>query len=239
MKQIRQSWMLVAILTSGLFFASCSNEDNPVVDDKQQQEAEFQTQMDQALSWAQVYGPTTQKFAEEVAARHKGKVCPLNYKTRQSAERKCRTDNCMPFDLKDLARTTILCEYDSIPVVVNDVKSTATERGIFGRHKHQTSKFGYWGDLFNLAFEYLQTEVQVKSYRMFYAVNPENICRPVLGDSLYNVIHTETGVEPGGSHHFYEIMRSDTASEATREHYRQLSIEYFNHFEPDYVKKTQ
>ena len=82
MKQIRQLWMLVAILTSGLFFASCSNEDNPVVDDKKQLEAEFQTQMDQALSWAQVYGPTTQKFAEEVAARHNGKICPLNYKTR-------------------------------------------------------------------------------------------------------------------------------------------------------------
>jgi hypothetical protein len=71
---------------------------------------------------------------------------------------------------------------------------------------------------------------------MFYAVNPEDICRPVLGDSLYNVIHTETGVEPGGSHLFYEIMRSDTASEATREHYRELSKAYFGHFESDYVK---
>ena len=27
--------------------------------------------------------------------------------------------------------------------------------------------------------------------------HPENVCRPVLGDSLYNVIHTETGLEPG------------------------------------------
>ena len=236
MKQIRQSLMLAAILISVLFFASCEREDNPVVDDKEQQEAEFQTQMDQALSWAQVYGPTTQKLAEEVAARHNGKTSSLNYKTRQSAERKCRTDNCMPFDLKDLARTTILCEYDSIAVVVNDVKSTATERGILDRYKHQTSDFGYWGDLFNLAFEFLKTEIQVKSYRMFYAVNPEDICRPVLGDSLYNVIHTETGVEPGGSHLFYEIIRSDTASEATREHYRELSKAYFGHFESDYVK---
>ena len=77
MKQIRQSWMLAAILISVLFFASCEREDNPVVDGKEQQEAEFQTQMDQALSWAQVYGPTTQTLAEEVAARHNGKALPL------------------------------------------------------------------------------------------------------------------------------------------------------------------
>lgn len=77
MKQISKSWMLVTILTSGLFFASCSTEETPVVDDKKQQEAEFQTQMDLAMTWAQVYGPTTQKLAEEVAARHNGKTSYL------------------------------------------------------------------------------------------------------------------------------------------------------------------
>lgn len=235
MKQISKSWMLVAILTSGLFFASCSTEETPVVDDKKQQETEFQTQMDQAMTWAQVYGPTTQKLAEEVAARHNGKTCPLNYKTRKSAERKCRTYQYGPFSLTDLARTTVLCEYDSIRVVVEDMRKTATERGIFGKYKHQTSKRGYWGDLFNLAFECLQTEVQVKSYGMFYAANPENICRPVLGDSLYNAIHTKSGQEPGLSHYYYEIIRADTSSEATRKHYSKLCLEYHSHFDPDYV----
>ena len=71
---------------------------------------------------------------------------------------------------------------------------------------------------------------------MYYAVNPKDICQPVLGDSLYNVIHTETGQEPGLLHHYYEIMRADTASEATRERYRKLSLEYQSHFDPDYVK---
>ena len=99
--------------------------------------------------------------------------------------------------------------------------------------KHQTSDRGYWGDLFNLKFEYLYTEIQVKSYRNFYAANPEDVCRPVLGDSLYNVIHTESGVEPGLSHYYYEIIRADTTSEATREYYKKLSIEYSSHFDPD------
>ena len=235
-KLLRQSWMLAAILTSSLL-VSCYRDDDSR-DEREQSEIEFQTQLDQAMSWAQVYGPATQSLAEEVAARHKGKASPINYKTRESAERKCHTENAGPFDLMDLARTTVICEYKSIPTVVDDVKSTATARGILGRYKHQTSDYGYWGDLFNLAFEFLNTEIQVKSYRMYYAANTEDVCRPVLGDSLYNVIHTETGVEPGGSHHFYEIMRSDTASEATREYYRQLSIEYYRHFEPDYVNQA-
>ena len=236
MKSIRQSWMLVAILTSSLFFASCYREDNPVIDEKQQLEAEFQLQMDQAMSWAQVYGPPTQTLAEEVAARHNGMTTPLNYKTRESAERKCRTEQCWPFELKDLARTTVLCEYDSIRIVIDDMKQTATEQGIFGKYKHQTSDRGYWGDLFNLAFEFLQTEIQVKSYGLYYASNPEDICRPVLGDSLFNAIRTASGQEPGLSHYYYEIIRADSTSEATRDYYRKLCIEYHSHFDPDYVE---
>ena len=235
MKVLKISWMLVVILTCNLFFVSCFSEDNPV-SEKQQSEAVFQKQLDEALSWALAYGPSTQAVAEAVALRHNGKATPINYKTRQSAERKCRTDNSKPYELKDLARTTVLCEYDSIRVVIDDIKSAATGYDAFGRHKHQTSDYGYWGDIVNLAFDYLQTEIQVKSYRMYYAVNPKDICQPVLGDSLYNVIHKETGLEPGLAHHYYEIMRADTASAATRERYRKLSIEYLSHFDKDYVK---
>ena len=235
MKLTKQSWMFAVILICSLFFTSCLREDNPI-DESQQNEIVFQAELDQAMMWAQVYGPPTQSLAEEVAARHNGKTSPLNYKTRESTERKCRTDNSMPLELKDLARTTVLCEYDSIAIVVDDVRTTATERGIFGRYKHQTSDLGYWGDLFNLKFDYLYTEIQVKSYRNYYAANPEDVCRPVLGDSLYNVIHTETGLEPGLSHYYYEIMRADTTSAATYEYYKKLSIEYSSHFDPDWVK---
>jgi len=229
-----QLWMLALVMTisCSTILTSCSKEDIPV----SQEEQKFQEELDQAMGWAQVYGPQTQLLAEEVAARHNGKTTPLNYKTRESTERKCRTDNSRPFELKDLARTTVLCEYDSISIVIEDVKSTATERGIFGRYKHQTSDRGYWGDLFNLKFEYLYTEIQVKSYRNFYAANPEDVCRPVLGDSLYNVIYTETGLEPGLSHYYYEIIRADTTSEATREYYKKLCIEYHSHFDPDFVE---
>ncbi len=59
---------------------------------------------------------------------------------------------------------------------------------------------------------------------MFYAAQPEAIVRSTIGDSLYNVIHEKTGVEPGMSHHYYEIMRADSSSAATVEYYKQLAI---------------
>ena len=192
MKALKISWMLVVILTCNLFFlffVSCFSEDNPV-SEKEQSEAVFQKQLDEALIWAQVYGPSTQAVAEAVALRHNGKATPINYKTRQSAERKCRTDNSKPFELKDLARTTVLCEYDSIRVVIDDIKSAATEYDAFGRHKHQTSDYGYWGDIINLAFYNLQTEIQVKSYRMYYAVSSttSSIQRPVWSQASHITI---------------------------------------------------
>ena len=72
MKLLRRSWLLVAILTCGFFFVSCHHEDNPI-DEEQQLETEFQTELDQAMSVAQIYGPPTQSLAEEVASRHNGK----------------------------------------------------------------------------------------------------------------------------------------------------------------------
>ena len=64
-------------------------------------------------------------------------------------------------------------------------------------------------------------------------------CHPYLQFVLYllfNVIHTETGLEPGLLHYYYEIMRADTTSAATYEYYKKLSIEYSSHFDPDWVK---
>ena len=55
----------------------------------------------------------------------------------------------------------------------------------------------------------------------------------VIGDSLYKYIHDKTGVEPGLSHHYYEIMRADTSSEATIAKYKQLAIDY--HYRCDHI----
>lgn len=69
----------------------------------------------------------------------------------------------------------------------------------------------------NLKYDKLMTEIQVKTYGMFYASQEESIARGVLGDEIYNFIHTKSGEEPGLSHYYYEIMRADTSSAATVE----------------------
>ena len=207
---------------------SCSkDDDNPTT------KISIEDEMTAALADAQKYGPQTDAFAREVAAKFDGCVTDINYKTRESATRKCVTDNCRPYDLKDLARTTIVAGWDSTEIkpVIDYMVTTSTERGFFGRYKHQTSDYGYWGDIVNLQYDKLMTEVQVKTYGMFYAVHNEAETRSVIGDSLYNYIHDKTGVEPGMSHYYYEIMRADTSSAATVELYKRLSIEYFSHFE--------
>lgn len=65
---------------------------------------------------------------------------------------------------------------------------------------------------------------------MIYAADVPEIVRETIGDEYYQYIHDITGVEPGLSHVYYEIIRADTSSEATIAHYEQLSIEYYSHF---------
>lgn len=225
-------WMMAAILVicGATVLTSCTvNEDNPTGEELYEQE------MTAALADARIYGPQTEAFAQEVATRFNGYVTDINYKTRESATRKCKTDNSRPYDLKDLARTTIIAGWDSIEIkpVIEYLVSTATERGFFGRYKHQTSDYGYWGDIVNLKYEKLYTEIQVKTYGMFYASLDSATVTSVIGDSLYKYIHDKTGVEPGLSHHYYEIIRADTSSAATIAYYKQVAIDY--HYRCDHI----
>ena len=210
------------------FLSSCSHDDITL----SEQEL-FENEMTAALQDALTYGPTTDAFAREVAAKFDGRVTEINYKTRESATRKCVTDKCRPYDLKDLARTTIVAGWDSMEIkpVITYMVQTAQQRGMFGRYKHQTSDRGYWGDIVNLKFDKLMTEIQVKTYGMFYAAYTEDISRSVLGDEIFNFIREKSGVEPGLSHYYYEVIRADTSSTATIERFKQLSIEYHAHFE--------
>jgi hypothetical protein len=189
----------------------------------------FDQQLDCALALAQEYGPITEAIAQQAAEEFNGVATEINYKSPESAERKCLTDSCMPFDLKDLARTTVVATWDSADVgeVIEYLITITQEQELFGRYKHQTSDYGYWGDIVNLQFDSLMTEIQVKTYGMFYAADPEEMVRETIGDERYEYIYSVTGVEPGMAHVYYEIIRADTSSEATIAHYKQLSREYF------------
>lgn len=79
--------LLVAILFCGMGgMSSCSDKDENLTDEEL-----FENEMTAALADAQLYGPPTEDFAQEVAARYNGCVTEINYKTRESATRKCIT----------------------------------------------------------------------------------------------------------------------------------------------------
>lgn len=221
--------MLAALLGGLCLQTSCSKRINT----QPGRQGWFEREMAAALLAAQLCGPTTQTLALEAAEKFHGRVTPLDYKTRESAIRKCHTDTLSPYQLKDLARTTIAAGWDSTELkpVINYLVEISNEKGLFGRYKHQTSDYGYWGDIVNLKFEQLMTEIQVKTYGMFYASNPDSVAHSVLGDSIYTIIRTNTGVEPGLSHYYYEVMRADTSSAATVARYKQLAITYHALFE--------
>jgi hypothetical protein len=219
--KLRRFFPLVLVLG----IVACTNVNKP-------EKSEFDKEMDRALEMARKCGPVTQAMAEETAKEYSGCVTPLNYKTRESAERKCKTDQCMPFTLKDLARTTVVAAWDSADVteVIDYLIIRACEDSLFGRYKHQTSDYGYWGDIVNLKFventDTLYTEIQLKTYGMYYGSGDEKTVRATIGEENYQYIHSVSGLEPGLSHVYYEVIRADTSSEATIAYYKQLSREY-------------
>lgn len=226
----RIQWMFVTVLICSLtVFTSCSKEDSSPLSEQEL----FEQEMTAALADAQVYGPQTQALAQKVADRFDGRMTELSYKSRESATRKCISSSLRPYQLRDLARTTIAAGWDSMEIkpVISYLVEISNEEGLAGNHRHQTSDYGYWGDVVNLQFERLTTEIQVKTYGMFYASYSEDISRHVLGDSIYTIIRTKSGIEPGLSHYYYEIMRADTSSAATVEYYKQLAIQYHERFE--------
>ena len=82
--------VLAIVLCGAYVLTSCSNEDNPTSEEL------FEEAMTAALADAHTYGPQTEAFAQEVATLFNGYVTDINYKTRESATRKCKTDNCWP-----------------------------------------------------------------------------------------------------------------------------------------------
>jgi len=97
------NFMFVAILfcSVGLLTSCSSNADNPTDEDL------FEQELTAVMADARIYDPITQAFAEEAAARFNGRVTNISYKSRESATRKCKHYNYRPYELRDLARTTI------------------------------------------------------------------------------------------------------------------------------------
>lgn len=187
------------------------------------------------------YGHITQEFAAQVADRNNAKVTELCFKTMDSIKRKCLSKKCDVNTLKDLARTTIVCDFNAISKVVKDLVGTLKRNGCFGRYVQQEyENRGYWGVIVNPVFwvngQMVMTEIQITSYEMFYASHSSEYCTSCLGEKLYETIRNTVGVEGGKGHLLYEISR-DESGLYTNEQKKKAendNFNYYNNFKGDY-----
>lgn len=187
------------------------------------------SQVKDVRSMALAVGGEVQDLAEGIAERFGGVVTPINYKSFDSISRKCKTEGCTPFDLKDAVRNTIIVDEDKI----EDVLSALEESGMVLRIKRQTpDKFmGYSGNIVNITTSSGMTaEIQVNTAKMIYAKETPAVAKSILGEDVWNRIAKETGLEGGLGHKYYEQFRVLDKLSPKAAEIEGLSKEYYSHF---------
>ncbi|MCM1361742.1 MAG: hypothetical protein NC235_07550 [Clostridiales bacterium] len=167
-------------------------------------------------------------ISQEIADRHGGVCTPINYKTPSSIERKCMTDKINPSELRDIVRTTIIVDRDSIEDVIFELQ----ESGIAYKVKRQSSEdyYGYSGTIVNVRHErnYMIGEIQINTPKMIYVKETEKNAKSILGTDLWEDIHKEIGLEGGLGHYYYEKIRDPKNGD--RLEFINKSVEYYSHF---------
>jgi hypothetical protein len=146
-------------------------------------------------------------LADDIAARHGGRVAKAPIKSEQRAMEKIVNDyGGDASKIKDLARNTIIVPADKIDDVVRDLEQSGAK---VKRILAEADPYGYSGVNSNLPTKSgLLAEIQVNSPEMIYAKEPEALARVILGNDTFDKIAAKTGVEGGLGHAFYEQGRS-------------------------------
>lgn len=170
-------------------------------------------------------------IGESIAKKVGGIVTPVNYKSFSSMYRKLVTENINISDIKDAVRNTIIVDKDKIDEVVMNLKQLDN----FIRHKEQKAeKFnGYSGNIINLSMpNNTVAEIQVNTAKMIYAKETEANAKRILGEELWNKIRTETNMQGGLGHRYYEEIRllNEVTERQKIKRLKSLSKEYYSHF---------
>lgn len=208
-------------------------KDNPLVIS----DMKLWSQVREVRSMALAVGEEVQGLAESIASRFGGVVTPINYKSFDSISRKCKTEGCTPFDLKDTVRNTIIVDADKI----EDVLSALEESGVVSRIKRQTpDKFmGYSGNIVNITTSNGMTaEIQVNTAKMIYAKETPAVAKSILGEDVWNKIAKETGLEGGLGHKYYEQFRVLDKTSPKALEIERLSKEYYKNFSSQMVSEA-
>ena len=146
--------------------------------------------------------------------------------------RKLVTENINISDIKDAVRNTIIVDKDKIDEVVMNLEQLDN----FIRHKEQKAeKFnGYSGNIINLSMpNNTVAEIQVNTAKMIYAKETEANAKRILGEELWNKIRTETNIQGGLGHRYYEeirLLNEVTERQKKIKRLKSLSKEYYSHF---------
>ena len=180
---------------------------------------------------AKAEGGKMQSLAESVASKIGATCTPINYKSLPSMMRKCNADGCLPSDLKDTVRTTIVTSSsEDIEKAIKALESDSGELKLM-RVKRQSTDVGYTGVICNLELPNgVVSEIQINTSEMIYAKEAPAIAKSVIGEDVWNKIAKRTGLEGGLGHKYYEEIRvldplSDEAIALS-----QKSREYYSHF---------
>lgn len=235
MKRPLLGFMLLFLVS----IASLAQNSSDVRQDANENEFHIDTAMVVRMRYvANTVGHTMIDFADSIAELHGGKVTPINYKSFQSTLRKCNQEKVQANEINDLVRCTIACPYDSLHSMITDLVQTAKKKGMFKKYKHQSYlDRGYWGDMIILNHGMVTSEIQVKSFYMAYANLDVNMV-DFLGEDICTKIKNETGLEPGMSHHYYEIIRDVTGKYSREDKNKAMeeNTKYLQCFWEDYEK---
>ncbi len=179
-----------------------------------------------------------QKDAERIAAKYGGSVTPLSefsLKQRSSIERKIKADGAKGdvTSIKDLARTTIIVPEDQIENVLSDLKGLKGHMRT--KRQYEEDKFhGYTGNIVNVMYNGVPTEIQVNTAKMIYAKEQFKNAYNILGKEKMTQVWKETGQASGLGHKYYEAIRGDGNMKKARrggaKRAKQDSKEYYGHF---------
>ena len=176
-----------------------------------------------------------QCLAEKIAKRHGAVTTPINLKSDASIMRKVlsereRLQSFSAKDIKDAVRTTIISDRKDIESIIQDLTKEPNVTAV----KRQTAEkyFGYTGTIINLrTSKGLIGEIQVNTPRMIYAKEKPEIAKAILGEKVWNQIEREVKLPGGLGHELYEKMRILDKETAEWLAIRDMSIEYYQHFQ--------
>ena len=177
------------------------------------------------------FGPNMQSFAESIAEKVGARCTPINYKSLDSIMRKCNADGCLPSDLKDAVRTTIVTnKQEEIEEVIKMLESGNGDMKLL-RVKRQSTDVGYTGVITNFELPNgVVCEIQINTDMMIYAKETPAVAKSILGEDVWNKIAKMTGLDGGLGHRYYEEFRLLDAASDEAIKIAEMSRAYYSHF---------